>query len=103
MNVDFQIEMFQVGEFDRLKDLLVEADGKNEEARAAIIELGRYLKEDGAWRSEIKHTSWPGHDNAWSMLQAYIDRNRGRGPWWSILEFAEDQDVSEEARQFFIL
>jgi len=101
MNAGFQIELFQDGIHEALITLL-NAAGSDAAAREALIELGRYLQEDGAWRGELKRVGWKGHDSAWAALTAFIKENRTRDPWWAILEFANGEDVSEEVQRFFI-
>jgi hypothetical protein len=65
------------------------------DCRQAARELGRFLKEDGAWRGEIKRAG------AWTELEAFIEKHRTAAPWWEILKYADGKPVDAAAEAFF--
>jgi hypothetical protein len=103
--IDARVDIVYGGYFRALCGLLIRAENDAEVAadcRIKIAELGREMKNDGAWRGAIKNADgWQGHKTAWLALEAFITANRTDKPWWGILQYADGQAIDETVTRFF--
>lgn len=102
MNFERIVELIQTaGLPEYFRDLLTAANGDGR-ARAALIELGDYLRNDGQWRAQIKlQKGWDGHGTAWEALTAFCAKHDDGSPWWKFFDYVDGKTVADDVKEFF--
>ena len=97
MTAEQYMELIHAGAPEFLIGLLEAADRDEPGTRAAVKELAGYWREDGAWRGALKRSG------DWDFISVQVQRIRSgdSGPWWYILDYADDQGLNELEMGYF--